>query len=59
MHYHQISCSLDTFKFDMIVDDSCCRLNEPMLVHDSFSVSGFSENGLKARSNPKMATAVL
>ena len=44
------------FKFDMIVDDSFCRLNEPMIVHESVSVNGFFENGLKARSNPKMAT---
>ena len=50
---------IDDSKFDMIVDDSFCRLNEPMIVHDSFSASGFSVNGLKPRSNPKMATAVL
>ena len=43
------------FKFDMIVDDSFYRLNERMIVHDSFSASGLVKNGLK----PKMATAVL
>ena len=38
---------------------SFCRLNERMIVHDSFWASGFAENGLKPRSNPQMATAVL
>ena len=31
------------FKFDMIVDDSFCRLNERMIVSDSFSVSSFAK----------------
>ena len=43
------------FKFDMIVDDSFCRLNKPMIVHDSFSASGLVKNGHK----PKMAIDVL
>ena len=36
--YHQLSCSLDMFKFDMVVDNSFFfRLNER--VNDSFSDS--------------------
>ena len=45
MHYHQlnVSCSLDMFKFDMIVDDSFCCLNEWVIVKDSSSVSSFAK----------------
>ena len=35
---------------------SFCRLNERMIVHDSFWASGFAVNGLKPRSNAQMAT---
>ena len=39
--YHQLSCSLGKFKFDMIVDDGFCRLYERMIV------SSFARNGIK------------
>ena len=39
--YHQLSFSLNLFKFFMIVDDSFSRLTTRMIVHDSFSVSCF------------------
>lgn len=32
INYHQLSCSLDMLKFDMIIDDSFCHLNEWMIV---------------------------
>ena len=48
INYHQLSCSLDMFKFDMIVHDSFFRLTERMIVHDSFSVSGGNQGGLNA-----------
>ena len=48
IYYHQLSCSLDMFKFDMIVHDSFFRLTERMIVHDSFSVSGGNQGGLNA-----------
>ena len=49
MHYHQlnVSCNLDMFKFDMIVDDSFCFLNEWVIVKDSSSVSSFAKNRFK------------
>ena len=43
INYHQLSCSLDMFKFDMIVHDSFFRLIEQMIVHDGFSVSGVTK----------------
>ena len=47
INYHQLSCSLDMFKFDMIVHDSFFfRLTERMIVHDRFSVSGGDQGGL-------------
>lgn len=59
MHYHQLSCSLDMFKFDVMFDDSFCRLNDLMVGHDSFSASVFVKNRLKSSLKPKMATVVL
>ena len=49
MHYDQlnVSCNLDMFKFDMIVDDSFCCLNEWEIVKDSSSVSSFAKNRFK------------
>ena len=35
------------FKFDMIVDDSFCCLNEWVIVKDSSSVSSFAKNRFK------------
>lgn len=35
--YHQLSCSLDMFKFDIIVDDCFCHLDARMTVPDNFS----------------------
>ena len=48
MHYDQlnVSCNLDMFKFDMIVD-SFCFLNEWVIVKDSSSVSSFAKNRFK------------
>ena len=46
-NYHRLSCSLDMCKFNMIVDDSFYRLNERMIVYDSFSANGLVKNGLK------------
>ena len=34
--YYQLLCNLVIFKFYRIVDDSFCRLNERMIVNDSF-----------------------
>lgn len=34
--YHQVSRSLDTVKFHMIIDDFFYRLNERMIVYDGF-----------------------
>ena len=48
INYHQLSCSLDMFKFEMIVHDSFFRLTERMIVHDSFSGSGGNQDGLNA-----------
>ena len=39
-------------KFDMIVDDNFCRLNERMIVH-VFRPAGFVKNRLKSFSNRK------
>ena len=50
---HDLSYSLDIFKFNMIVDDSFYRLKEQMIVHDSFSASGLVKDRLKPRSNLK------
>ena len=50
--YHQLSCSLDMFKFEMIVHDSFFRLTERMMVHDSFSVSGGNQRGLNTIWQP-------
>ena len=47
LDYHQLSRSLDKFKFEMIVDDSFFRLSEQIIVNKSFSVSSFTKNGLK------------
>ena len=47
--YHGPSCSLDKFEFDMILDDSFCRLNERMIVGDNFSVSSLANNGFKPK----------
>ena len=33
----------------MRVDDSFCRLNVRIIVHDSYSFSGFAKNGLKPK----------
>ena len=52
INYHQLSRSLDVLKFDMIVDDSFFRLIAGMIVHDSFSVSGFARDGLNATFFP-------
>ena len=41
LNYHQLSFSLNLFKFFVIVDDSFSRLTTRMIVHDSFSVSCF------------------
>ena len=43
------------FKFDMIVDDSFCRLNERMIVHDSFLASGFCQKQAQILFKSKMA----
>ena len=48
INYHQLSCSSNMFKFDMIVRDSFFRLTEQMIVYDSFSVSGGNQGGLNA-----------
>ena len=53
INYHQLSCSLDMFKFDVIVHDSFVCLTERMIVHDSFLVSGGNQGGLNT-----MATAL-
>lgn len=46
--YHQLSYSLDMFKFDTVVDDNFFfRLNER--VNDSFSVGSFAKDGLKPK----------
>ena len=45
MHYHQLSFSLDTFKFDMIADDSFLRLTERITMCNSFSNSSFIKIG--------------
>ena len=54
--YHQLSFSLRSFKFFMIVDDSFSRLTTRMIVHDSFSVSCFgnhwSDGGQKTCCRP-------
>ena len=54
--YHQLSFSLNLFKFFMIVDDSFSRLTTRMIVHDSFSVSCFGnrwpDSGQKTRCRP-------
>ena len=42
--YHQLSFSLSLFKFFMIVDESFSLLTTRMIVHDSFSVSCFSNH---------------
>ena len=52
INYDQLSRGLDVFKFHMIVDDSFLRLIGRMIVHDSFSVSGFAQNGLNATFFP-------
>ena len=39
MHHHRLSCSLNIFKFDMVVDDSFYRLNEQMIKNDSFAAA--------------------
>ena len=58
--YHQLSCSLDMFKYDMIVDDaSSYRLNEQMIVHDGFSASSLVKNELKPRSNRQLASTIM
>lgn len=43
----ELSCSLDIFKFDMIVDFSFCCLNEQTIVNYNFSVNSFAKNRLK------------
>ena len=40
IHYHQLSCSLDVFNFNMIADESFCRLYERMIV---FRSAGFAK----------------
>ena len=45
----KLSYSLDKFKFDMILDDSFCRLYEWMIVGDNFSVSSLANNGFKPK----------
>ena len=36
-------------QFDMIVDDSLFHLIRGMIVHDSFSVRGFAQDGLNVK----------
>ena len=43
--YHQLSFSLNLFKFFMIVDDSFSRSTTRKIVHDSFWVSCFGNCG--------------
>ena len=45
-------CSLDIFKFDMIVDDSFYPLNERMLVHDGFSAKRFGQKRAQTPLKP-------
>ena len=47
MHYHQLLCTLDMFKFDMIVDDSFCCLKDRMIVNDGLFSQHFCQKGLK------------
>ena len=42
--YHQLSFSLNLFKFFMIVDDRFFRLTTRMIGHDSFAVSYFGNH---------------
>ena len=49
--YHQLSCGLDMFNFDIILDDSYCRLNERMIVSNNFRSAvlpkmGSNQNGI-------------
>ena len=39
MHHHRLSCSLNIFKFNMVVDDSFYSLNEQMIKNDSFAAA--------------------
>ena len=47
--YHQLSGSLDMFKFHIIVDDSFCHLNKQMMVNNSFPVRSIAKKGLKLK----------
>ena len=59
--YHQLSYSLDIFKFDIIFDDSFCHLNERMILNDIFrstalpktssNRNGKWKNSLQSRRN--------
>ena len=42
--YHQLTFSLNLFKFFMIVDDSFSRLTTHTIAHDNFSVSYFGNH---------------
>ena len=57
--YHQLSFSLNLFKFFRIVDDSFSRLTTRMIVHDSFSVSCFGnrwpDSGQKTCCRPLLS----
>lgn len=44
IHYHQLSFTLNTFKFFMIFDDTVHRLTTCMRVDDSVTASCFSHN---------------
>ena len=48
IHYHQLSPTIMQFEHVQIRHDSFVRLNERMIVHDSFSVSGGNQGGLNA-----------
>ena len=53
--YYQLLCNLVMFKFYMIVDDSFCRLNEQMIVNDSF----FGPQFCQKRAQTEMASGYM
>ena len=54
MHHHRLSCSLNIFKFDMVVDDSFYRLNEQMIKNDSFAAAVFQKRVQTEMENGEM-----
>ena len=44
-YHHRLSCSLNIFKFDMVVDDSFYRLNEQMIKNYSFAAAVCQKRG--------------